>query len=143
MGGEVLGPGGHNIGGLGGDHGAVGVRHEAGQAVVAHGPDHATGRGEGYLGGVHVGGVSRHHGAVGVGHEAVVGVGVGVSVGHGQHVSGEVRGAGGLHLQRVGGHHGAVGVGDQGLGGAQGDTGGENLTPAQWREIVITSAVLK
>ena len=39
----------------------------------------------------------------------------------------EVRGAGGLHLQRVGGDHGAVGVGDQGLGGAQGDTGGENL----------------
>ena len=127
VGGQMLSTGGDNIGGLGGDNGAVRVSHEAGgEGVDADRVDGTTGSGVSDLGGVNLGGVGGDDGAVVVGDQTVMGgngVGVGVGVAH----EAEVGGPGGGDLEGVSGHHGAVRVGDQGLGGGHSDTGGENL----------------
>ena len=145
----MLGPGGDNIGGLGGDHGAVRVGNQAGVgesgnvgvASVGHGThgvDHSTGGGELGLGGGHGRLIDGDHGAVGVGDQASEGVaggvgvgepGVGVaSVGHGvDGAPGRGEGSlGGLDLRGVDGGDGAVGVGHQ-LGGGDGHAGSKNL----------------
>jgi len=161
VGGEVCLPGGDEVGGLGGDHGAVGVGDQAGESSVHR--DHAvvvgvgvsrgvsvgvggdlrrvhgtTSGGVGNLGGVHLRGVDGHHGTVGVSDQASeVGVASSVSVGvdrvHGT-AGGKVGQLGGVHLRGVHGHHGAVGVGHQ-LGGGEGHAGRENLVRAVSEEV--------
>ena len=147
--------GGNNVGGLGGDNGAIGVGDESGVGESGIGVtsgvgessgigdtsdrvDHTSGSSELGLGGGDSGLIDGDNSAVGVSDQTSVGVAGGVGVGKasgvgngGDHrvdgATGRGEGSlGGLDLQGVDGDHGTVGVTHQ-LGGGSSDTGSENL----------------
>ena len=140
VGSKVFSSGGLDISGLHWDDSSVGVSNQSSEGVWVVGSigsdwvDGTSGSSVGNLGGVNLSGVDWHNGSVSVTDQSpgdsdsvgVVGsVGVAGSVSDGTS-SIEVGKLGGGHLGGVCWDHGTVGVGHQ-LGGADCDSGGENL----------------
>ena len=139
VGSKVFSSGGLDISGLHGDDSSVGVTDKAGVGVWVVGSigsdrvDGTSGSGVGNLGSVDLSGVDWDHGSVGVtdqgpGHShgiRVGSIGIAGSVGNGTS-SLSVGQSGGGNLGGLCWDHGTVGVGHQ-LGGADSDSGGENL----------------